>query len=90
MMNGGRIRIFHRPGTVRLLADMGPLDVGRATARAVLALRLVRGEARAGLEEIINSVWGSPGAATRHSAYHYVSGLWNARNRPLRCTNASV
>jgi DNA-binding SARP family transcriptional activator len=68
-------------GPVRVLADAGPLDVGGATARAVLALLLVRGEAGAVLEEIITSVWGSPGAASRDSAYHYVSGLRKALNR---------
>jgi len=62
-------------GSVRVLADDGPLDVGGATARAVLAVLLVRGEAGASLEEIISSVWGSPGGATRDSAYHYLSGL---------------
>ncbi|WP_328459536.1 tetratricopeptide repeat protein [Actinoplanes sp. NBC_00393] len=62
-------------GPVRVLTDAGPIDVGGATARAVLALLLVRAEAGAGIEEIISSVWGSPGGATRDSAYHYVSGL---------------
>ena len=62
-------------GSVQVLADDGPLDVGGATARAVLAMLLVRGEAGAGLEEIISSVWGSPGGATRDSVYHYLSGL---------------
>lgn len=65
-------------GPVRVIADAGPLDVGGATARAVLALLLVRGEAGAGLDEIISSVWGSPGGATRDSAYHYLSGLRKA------------
>ncbi|GIM95513.1 AfsR/SARP family transcriptional regulator [Paractinoplanes toevensis] len=68
-------------GPVRVLADEGPLDVGGATARAVLALLLIRGESGAGLEEIISSVWGSPGAATRDSAYHYVSGLRKVLSR---------
>ncbi|MCZ7424141.1 BTAD domain-containing putative transcriptional regulator [Micromonospora sp. WMMA1949] len=68
-------------GPVRVLADEGPLDVGGATARAVLAVLLLRGEAGAGVVEIISSVWGSPGGATRDSAYHYVSGLRKVLNR---------
>jgi len=67
-------------GPVRVLAGATPLDVGGETARAVLALLLVRGEAGAGLEEIISSVWGSPGGATRDSAYHYISGLRKVLN----------
>ena len=68
-------------GPVRVLTDRGPLDVGGATARAVLASLLVRGEAGAGIEEIISSVWGSAGAATRDSAYHYISGLRKVLDR---------
>lgn len=73
-MLDGSVR-FTVLGPVRVLTDEGPLDVGGATARAVLASLLVRGEAGAGIEEIISSVWGSAGAATRDSAYHYISGL---------------
>src|SRR3954451_9600018 len=62
-------------GPVRVLSDAGPLDAGGATARAVLAVLLLRGESGASLEEIISSVWGSPGGATRDSAYYYVSAL---------------
>lgn len=67
-------------GPVRVLADEGPIDVGGATARAVLALLLVRGEAGVSLEEVISSVW-APGGATRDSAYHYLSALRRILNR---------
>lgn len=62
-------------GPVRLVADDGPRDVGGPTARAVLAVLLIRGDAGASIEEIISSVWGAPGGATRDSAYHYLSYL---------------
>jgi len=68
-------------GPVRVLPGDGSLDVGGATARAVLAVLLLRGESGASLEEIISSVWGSPGGATRDSAYHYVSALRKVLNR---------
>src|SRR4051794_21671294 len=66
---------FRVLGPVRVLADDGPVDVGGATARAVLAMLLIRGDAGASAEELISSVWGTPGGATRDSAYHYLSNL---------------
>jgi DNA-binding SARP family transcriptional activator/tetratricopeptide (TPR) repeat protein len=66
---------FRLLGPVRVNAEDGPVDIGGATARAVLAMLLVRGEAGASTEEVISSVWGGPGGATRDSAYHYLSAL---------------
>jgi DNA-binding SARP family transcriptional activator/tetratricopeptide (TPR) repeat protein len=68
---------FRLLGPVRVDTADGPVDVGGATARAVLALLLIQGEAGVNTEEIISSVWG-PGGATRDSVYHYLSTLRKA------------
>jgi len=75
---------FRLLGQVRVESAGGPVDVGGATARAVLAVLLVRGDAGASTEEIIAAVWGEPGGATRDSAYHYLSAL----RRVLAATDA--
>jgi DNA-binding SARP family transcriptional activator/tetratricopeptide (TPR) repeat protein len=62
-------------GQVRAYSAAGPIEVAGATARAVLALLLVRGSAGASTDEIIAAVWGTAGGATRDSVYHYLSGL---------------
>jgi DNA-binding SARP family transcriptional activator len=69
---------FRLLGRVRAEGATGPVQIGGATARAVLALLLVRGDAGASTEEIIAGVWGGPGGATRDSVYHYLSGLRRA------------
>ncbi|GAA2396103.1 AfsR/SARP family transcriptional regulator [Dactylosporangium salmoneum] len=66
---------FRLLGPVRVFGADGPVDVTGATARALLALLLMRGEGGASLDEIISAVWGGPGGATRDSAYHYLSTL---------------
>jgi DNA-binding SARP family transcriptional activator len=66
---------FRLLGPVRADSATGPIEVAGATARAVLALLLVRGQLGASTDEIITTVWGTPGGATRDSVYHYVSAL---------------
>jgi DNA-binding SARP family transcriptional activator/tetratricopeptide (TPR) repeat protein len=60
---------------VRADSATGPIEVAGATARAVLALLLVRGQLGASTDEVIAAVWGTPGGATRDSVYHYLSAL---------------
>jgi DNA-binding SARP family transcriptional activator/plasmid maintenance system antidote protein VapI len=74
-----------RPGVhLRLLGPVSVehsgqlIDVGGATARAVLALLALRGAPGASTEEIIEAVWDGPGRATRNSVHHYVSALRSA------------
>jgi DNA-binding SARP family transcriptional activator len=69
---------FRLLGRVRAESAAGPVDVGGATGRAVLAVLLIRGNAGASTEEIIAAVWGDPGGATRDSVYHYLSALRKA------------
>jgi DNA-binding SARP family transcriptional activator/tetratricopeptide (TPR) repeat protein len=66
---------FRLLGQVVAEGSAGPVDVGGATARAVLAVLLIRGDAGASAGEIITAVWGGPGGATRDSVYHYLSRL---------------
>lgn len=56
----------------------GPVDLGGATARAVLGYLLVHCGSGVRTEGIINAVWGGPGQATRDSVYHYLSRLRRA------------
>ena len=72
---------FRVLGPVQVVAPEGPVDVGGATARAVLAVLLVRGDAGVSTEEVISSVWGAPGAATRDSVYHYLSDIRKVLSR---------
>ena len=77
---------FRLLGHVRAENGTGPVEIPGATARAVLALLLVRGQAGASTDEIISAVWGSPGGATRDSVYHYLSAL----RRSLAATDAAL
>jgi DNA-binding SARP family transcriptional activator/tetratricopeptide (TPR) repeat protein len=76
---------FRLLGPVRAESTAGPVDIGGPTARAVLAVLLLRGDAGASTDEIIAAVWGT-GGATRDSAYHYVSALRKA----VRAVGASL
>lgn len=77
---------FRLLGPVRAGNATGPVDIGSPTARAVLAVLLIRGEAGASTDEIISAVWGGPGQASRDSVYHYLSGL----RRSLAAAGASL
>lgn len=72
--------ISAEPVRFRLLGPVraSGAELGGATARAVLAVLLSRGNAGASTEEIITAVWGDPGGATRDSVYHYLSALRKA------------
>ncbi|MBT8227540.1 MAG: tetratricopeptide repeat protein [Dactylosporangium sp.] len=70
-----RIRLL---GPVTVRVDDRDVDLGGPTARAVLAVLVLQGTVGAGTAELISSVWGGPGAATRDSVYHYVATLRSA------------
>ena len=82
----GRQRVTPaRPGAhLRLLGPVSVehsgqlIDIGGATARAVLALLLLRGESGASTDEIIEAVWDGPERANRDSVYHYIAALRTA------------
>jgi DNA-binding SARP family transcriptional activator len=67
---GPRFRVL---GPVRT-----PVDVGGATARAVLAALLVRGDLGARTEDLVAWVWGGAGETSRGSVYRYISSLRTA------------
>jgi DNA-binding SARP family transcriptional activator len=66
---------FQVLGAVSVQYDGVPVDVGGPTARAVLAVLLLRGSAGATATELISSVWGGPGEASRASVYYYIARL---------------
>ncbi|MDQ1304945.1 MAG: hypothetical protein QG671_773 [Actinomycetota bacterium] len=65
---------FQLLGPVTAICDGQPVNIGGPTARAVLAVLLLRGRAGGTIEDLVESVWGK-GGASRESVYHYVSGL---------------
>jgi DNA-binding SARP family transcriptional activator/tetratricopeptide (TPR) repeat protein len=69
---------FRLLGEVTAESAAGPVDIGGPTAKAILALLLMRGEAGLSTDEIIAAVWDGPGGATRDSVYHYLSALRKA------------
>lgn len=70
-----RFRIL---GQVAAEGLTGPLPIGGATAQAVLAVLLLRGDAGACVDEIVAMVWGGHSGASRDSVYHYVSTIRKA------------
>ncbi len=61
-------------GPVVVERDGTPVELGN-TAKAVLAVLAMRADAGVTTEELVASVWGSRGAVTRDSVYHYVGKL---------------
>jgi DNA-binding SARP family transcriptional activator/tetratricopeptide (TPR) repeat protein len=68
---------FRLLGPVSLLHGDRTLDIGGPTARAVMAVLLLRGQAGVTIEGLRDAVWGAEGAS-RESVYHYVSSLRSA------------
>ncbi len=66
---------FRLLGQVAVDGADGPIEIGGATARAVLAALLLRADAGASADDLIAMVWGGDGGATRDSVYHYISAL---------------
>lgn len=62
-------------GPVAVIRDGEPLALGGPTARAVLAVLALRGEAGAGVDELIGTVWRGPRDVSRDSVYHYIKKL---------------
>ena len=65
---------FRLLGPVSAIQDERTLDVGGATARAVLAVLLLRGQAGATIDGLSDAVWGDDGAS-RETVYRHVSDL---------------
>jgi DNA-binding SARP family transcriptional activator/tetratricopeptide (TPR) repeat protein len=68
---------FRLLGPVSVLEGDRTLDIGGPTARAVMAVLLLRGQAGVTIDGLRDAVWGAEGAS-RESVYHYVSGLRSA------------
>lgn len=69
---------FRLLGPVTAQYDGRDVEIGGPTARALLAVLLLRGGPGTGTAELISAVWGGPGEATRDSLYQYVRTLRGA------------
>ncbi|MEV6527264.1 tetratricopeptide repeat protein [Longispora sp. NPDC051575] len=67
--------VFRILGPVTMSGAEGPIRLGGATIKAVLAALLFRSRSRISPADLITMVWESPYGATLDSLYHYIGSL---------------